>query len=329
MSKNREELLVILGPTASGKTSFSVNLSKYFQAEIISADSMQVYRDMDIGTDKIDKELQKLIPHHLLDIISPEEEFSVAEYKEKARKKIAEISSRDNIPVMVGGTGLYIRSVLENYTLPDLPDDKIRNKLKDFADRRGEKGRKMLHARLRGIDPAYARKIHHNDVKRVTRALEVFYLTGKTRTYYGYLQSKMPPPYRDLKLGIWRKRQKLYDRIDSRVEEMFDEGLLEEVKTLREKYNFSKTAGQALGYKELFSFLEGEINLDEAKELIKKRTRRLAKKQISFFKRDKDIVWFNPDDWQSYEDCLLEAVNLISKSFDSVEFNFKLKHAGI
>ena len=325
MERPRAELAIILGPTAGGKTSLSLSLSKFIDCEIISADSMQIYREMDIGTDKIPRPLRDDPPHHLIDIISPEEEFSVARYKELAREKISRISGRGNLPVMVGGTGLYINSVIEDYLIPDMPAGGIREAFYKYADKWG---RKRLHSHLEYIDPEYAARIHPNDLKRVSRALEIYYMTGRTRTFYEFLQRRKPPRYRMVKIGVWRERSRLYSRIEDRVEEMFERGLLEEVEYLCENYDLSLTARQALGYKELFGYLEDEISLEEAKRLIKKRTRNLAKKQLTFFKRDSDIIWVNPD----YRDNLQLSVELgriLQNNFLTLDSALNLDFRGI
>ncbi len=316
MKNYQEPLVIIFGPTASGKTSLSLKLAQYIDSEIISADSMQIYQDMDIGTDKVNEESRKEVPHHLIDIITPEEDFSVAEYKMLAREKISNIISRDKLPILVGGTGLYIKAVIENYLLPDIADNNIREQFYQYANKWG---RKRLYKHLVNIDPEYAARIHYNDLKRVSRALEIYYSTGKTRTFYEYLQKKMPVRYNHLKIGIWRDREKLYSRINQRVEEMFKEGLIKEVKILLDKYEPGRTASQALGYKELFEYFAGEIKKEKAKKLIKKRTRNLAKKQISFFKRDKDIIWINPDYWNT-DELAIKLSGIIS---DKLKLNFQ------
>lgn len=325
MISHKEHLAIILGPTASGKTSISLKLARYIDCEIISADSMQVYKDMDIGTDKLDKEERKKLPHHLIDVKSPEDEFSVAEYKTLAREKISEVIARDKLPLLVGGTGLYIKAVIEDYLLPDISDNNLRGFFYQYAEKWG---RKRLYKHLVNIDPEYAVRIHHNDLKRVSRALEIYYSTGKTRTFYEFLQNKKPARYNYLKIGIWRKREKLYNRINQRVEEMFEEGLMEEVKFLQEKYDLSPSATQALGYKELFKYFSGELKEKKARNLIKKRTRNLAKKQLSFFKRDKDIIWVNPDYWNINE-LAIRLTGIISDKLNLYSQEFSECQAGI
>ncbi len=321
----QENLVILLGPTASGKTSFSLKLAKYINCEIISADSMQIYKGMDIGTDKLPEEKRKNPPHHMIDIISPEEEFSVAEYKSQARNKITEITQKNKLPIMVGGTGLYIKAVVENYLLPNLPDSNIRKVFYNYAE---EWGRKRLYNYLVDIDPEYADRIHYNDLKRVSRALEIYFLTGKTRTFYEYLQEKQPAKYDHLKFGIWRTRDRLYKRINNRVEEMLDEGLIEEVKYLYNNFELSLTAKQALGYKELIKYFTEEISLEKAKILIKKRSRNLAKKQLSFFKRDSDIIWINPDYWNEHE-LTMHLASIVAKKYNLSSIHQLNNNAGI
>ncbi len=319
------DLLIILGPTASGKTSISLELADYFDCEIISADSMQIYREMDIGTDKVAGKIRRKIPHHLIDIVSPEEEFSVADYKKRAEKKISLINEKNNLPVMVGGTGLYINAVVENYLLPELPHTRLREVFKRYAD---NYGRNKLYRYLKQIDPQYAEKIHPNDIRRVTRALEIYFISGKTRTFFEYLQEKQPCRYRYLKIGIKRRRKILYRRINSRVDKMFARGLEDEVRELNKKYNLSTTARQALGYKEILDYFSGDIDKNEARRLIKKRTRQLAKKQLSFFKRDHDILWINPDNWE-FQELIIRLAGIISEIFDLTNQKFKGLRAGI
>ncbi len=287
-----EKVLVILGPTAAGKTKLSLELAKNFRGEIISADSMQVYRGMDIGTAKAGKEERESVPHHLLDVVSPEEKFSVADYQEMVDQIIPGIVEKGRIPMLVGGTGLYIKAVIEGFLFPEMDNDyKLRNQLKKLAETHGNK---YLHNKLTDIDPQLAEKIHPNDLRRVIRGIEVYKKTGKTITYYKKKQQQSPDRYLSLKFGLTWNRDDLYQRINQRVDQMIEKGLVDEVKgLLNSGYNLSKTARQGLGYKEIIDYLEGEYALDEAVRLLKRNTRRFAKRQLTWFKRDDSINWFN------------------------------------
>ena len=232
-TESKFPLLVIMGPTAVGKTSLSLNIAKKCNGEIISADSMQVYREMDIGTDKVSQEIQKKITHHLIDISSPEEKFSVAEYQKKVDNLITEITNKGKLPMLVGGTGLYIDAVVKGFMLPEMEKDKVlREELREKAARHGNK---YIHNMLAEIDPELADKLHPNDLRRVIRGIEIYYQTGKTKTYYKKKQKKRGPRYNFLKIGLKRERDELYKRINKRVDQMIEEGLLDEVKQLYNK----------------------------------------------------------------------------------------------
>lgn len=284
-------LLVILGPTATGKTELSLHVAKKINGEIISADSMQIYRDMDIGTAKVKQEIRNEIPHHMIDIISPEEEFSVAEYQEMVDELISSIHKQNKFPIMVGGTGLYIKAVIEGFLLPDMEKDPgLRKKLRTEASKYGNK---HVHNKLKEVDPPLAEKLHPNDLRRVIRGIEICHQTGKTKTEYIREQKNKPDRYNALKIGLTRNRNKLYERINKRVDIMLKKGLITEVENLQKKYKLSKTARQALGYKEIISYLNGKIDKKEAINEIKQGTRHLAKKQLTWFKRDERINWIN------------------------------------
>ncbi len=305
-------LPVILGPTASGKTELSLKIAEKFNAEIISADSMQIYKDMNIGTAKVSTEIQNNIPHHMLDIVTPDREFSVADYQKKVDKLIPDIYRRKKIPLMVGGTGLYIKAVTEGFLLPEMDsNEKLKRKLRKLAK---EKGNKFVHNKLAKIDPRLAEKLHPNDLRRVIRGIEIFVQTGKTKTFYTNKQKS--PRYRILKIGLYREREELYRRINRRVDKMIEKGLIEEVKYLCNNYNLSKTARQALGYKEIISYLEGEIDPGEAVRIIKRDTRHYAKKQFTWFKRDKSINWFNLSQMEVVE-VNEECISLIKNKLNN------------
>ncbi len=319
MIKNKKyPLIILLGPTAVGKTSLSLDIAEEINAEIISADSMQIYKDMDIGTDKIKEEYRKIIKHHMIDIITPENQFSVADYQKKVDKIIPKIVGRGKIPLMVGGTGLYINAIVEGFTLPQMEkNNELRKKLKREAE---VYGNKYIHEKLNSIDPDLAQKLHPNDLRRVIRGIEIYEQTGKTKTYFEKKQEQRPPRYNYLKIGLKRSRQSLYERINLRVEQMIKKGLIKETKMLRKKYDLSKTALQALGYKEIINFLDNNYDKDEAIRLIKRNTRHLAKKQLTWFKRDEDINWFNLSD--NNNTVYKEILELIESELNS---NFKGK----
>ena len=286
----REKVLVLIGPTAVGKTKLSIEIAKAFNCEIISGDSMQIYRGMDIGTAKIKKEEMDGIPHHLIDIKEPHENFSVAEFQELVRRKITEIHARGKIPFIVGGTGLYIQAVLYDYEFPDDSyDPELRQKLMDEVD---EKGIEHFYQKLMAVDPVKAKKIHPNNKRRIVRALEVYYTTGETMSAISAKQKK-EPIYDCLIIGLTMDREKLYERINARVDQMMDEGLLDEVKRLYEMDLKDVSATQAIGYKELFEYFEGKVSLEEAVENLKRNTRRFAKRQLTWFKNKMTVEWFD------------------------------------
>jgi len=316
----RLPLVVILGPTAIGKTKLGVDLALKLNGEIISGDSMQVYKHMDIGTAKIRPVEMRGIPHHLINIKEPNESFSVAEFQKLAEDKIYEISSRSKLPLIVGGTGLYIQAVIDNYRFNEQEDVKqLRNKLFDLAN---EKGNNYLYAKLAAVDPITAGKIHVNDLKRITRALEYYELTGKriSENTTGYDTSEMGK-YNAILIGLNMERQKLYERINLRVDKMLEEGLIEEVKALLAKgYSASFCAMQSLGYRQIIAYLNGQYQLEEAVELIKRDTRHFAKRQLTWFRRDTRIHWFDIDKYIEYQHLLDEIVILVGRTiYNDVE----------
>lgn len=285
-------LIVILGPTAAGKTELSLKIAEIINGEIISADSMQIYRMMDVGTAKASKEEQEKIPHHLIDIIDPDQEFSVADYQETVDKLIPEIIGRGALPILVGGTGLYIKAVVEGFLFPEMNTNmNLRNQLEIEAS---EHGNQYVHDKLQEIDKKLAEKLHPNDLRRVIRGIEVFHETGHTITYYKRKQEETPSRYNALKIGLTRERSILYQRINQRVVKMIENGLIEEVKSLLDSgYDLGTTALQGLGYKEIIGYLDNEYTLDEAIRVLKRDTRHFAKRQLTWFRRDKSIHWFD------------------------------------
>lgn len=289
----KRKVIVIVGPTASGKTGVSIDLAKKINGEIISADSMQIYKKMNIGTAKVTPEEADGIKHYLVDVLNPDEEFSVAKYKELAEQAIEEILKKGKVPIIVGGTGLYV-SVLTNGI--ELSEEKEDNSIRILLEERVKKeGIDGLYSELQEIDPESALKIDKNNTRRVIRALEIYKLTGKTKTQADK-DSIKEPKYDYSIYGILTDREELYNRINMRVDIMIEQGLIEEVKELREKYNFSKTALQGIGYKEVIEYLDGRVSKKEMIEKIKLESRRYAKRQMTWFKRDKNIKWYSRDE---------------------------------
>lgn len=285
-----QNLLVIVGPTAVGKTELSIQLAKRFQGEIISCDSMQIYKGMDIGTAKATAEERAEVPHHLIDIVSPDVSFSVQAFQQLARQTIHDVQARERLPILVGGTGLYIEAVTYDYRVPPVKQDaKLRQKYHALAE---QQGNDALYQRLVKVDPITAQRLHPNDRKRVIRALEVYHLSGKP--FSAYVQAKRAYYDSMVWIGLTMPRDQLYARINERVDHMISKGLVEEVKRLQEKgYDLNLTSMQAIGYKEILSYLKGEISFAEAIHLIKRGTRKYAKRQFSWFKRMRNIHWFD------------------------------------
>lgn len=282
--------MVLIGPTAVGKTSLSIELAKKYNGEIISGDSMQIYKEMDIGTAKIKQHEMKGFPHHLIDIKEPDEAFSVAEFQELVREKITEIISRGKLPIIVGGTGLYIQSVIYDYQFSDAPsDESIR---KELEKRAALEGNENLHDELQRIDPRSAEKIHPNNIRRVIRALEVYHLTGKTISEY---QDKQDPEliYDTALIGLTMERESLYKRINTRVDLMIEEGLLSEVEKFYTQGLKDCQSIQAIGYKELYEYFENRTTLQEAIEQLKQNSRRYAKRQLTWFRNKMNVTWFD------------------------------------
>ncbi|MEH7525851.1 tRNA (adenosine(37)-N6)-dimethylallyltransferase MiaA [Bacillus sp. JJ1503] len=289
----KEKLVVLIGPTAVGKTKLSIELAKRFNGEIISGDSMQIYKGMDIGTAKIKKDEMEGIPHHLIDIKDPKEPFSVAEFQELVREKISEISLRGKLPMIVGGTGLYIQSVIYDYHFSDAPsDDDFRQMLEKKAE---AEGNESVHLELSKVDPESAERIHPNNVRRVIRALEVYHCTGKT---INELQENQKPElmYNTAIIGLTMDREILYQRINTRVDLMIKEGLLEEVERLFNQDIKDCQSIQAIGYKELYEYFSHSISLEEAISQLKQNSRRYAKRQLTWFRNKMNVDWFDLSD---------------------------------
>ena len=293
----KQPLVILTGPTAAGKTKLSIALAKAIDGEIISADSMQVYRHMDIGSAKVRPEEMEGIPHHLIDILDPAEDFNVVRFQSLAKRALKEIYGRNRIPIVTGGTGFYIQALLydidftENQERPE-----VRKKLEALA---AEKGAEALYELLKKADPRAAEQVHANNVKRVIRALEYYQLTGKRISEHNEAQQQKESPYNGAYFVLNDERERLYARIDARVDAMLEEGLLEEVKTLQAMgCSRGMVSMQGLGYKELLSHLEGEISLVEAIRILKRDTRHFAKRQLTWFRRERDVIWLNQQDYQ-------------------------------
>lgn len=283
-------LVAIVGPTAVGKTAISIQLAQQFDGEIVSADSRQIYRGLDIGTAKATLAQRQAAPHHLLDVVAPDEIFTLAEYQRAAYAAIAAIHSRGHLPLLVGGSGLYVRAVLEGLTIPEAPPDEIlRAELEEFA---ATEGAVALHARLQAIDPVAAARIDPRNVRRTVRALEVCLLTGIP---ISELQQAKPPAYCILRIGLTRPRPVLYERIDSRIEAMMAQGLVQETQRLLEAgYSPQLPALTGVGYSQIIQYLLGQFTREQAVAAIKKQTRRFVRQQSTWFRRDDaGIRWFD------------------------------------
>ena len=301
---NKKPLIILTGPTSVGKTSLSISLAKAVDGEIISADSMQVYKYMDIGTAKVTKEEMGEVAHYLISEFEPDEEFSVVKFQQYARKYIKSIHERNKIPILVGGTGFYIQAVLYDIDFEaNTSDSSYRNELEQLA---AYKGSEYLHELLKDVDPESGIAIHPNNTKRIIRALEYIKQTGEPISVHNEEQRKKESPY-DYKYFVLNiDRNKLYDRINHRVKIMIEDGLIDEVRRLIDMgYTKNMVSMQGLGYKEMIEYLEGECTLDEAIEKLKRDTRHYAKRQLTWFNREKDIVWVDKDRF-SNESVIIE-----------------------
>lgn len=310
--ENKIPLLVIAGPTASGKTKLAVELGKIYNGEVVSADSMQIYKGMSIATAKPDKEEMQGIPHHLIDFLEPDRAFSVADYVKLAAQAINDIYQRGKLPILCGGTGLYISSLIDNINFDDtVGDSDIRSKLEIEAR---ELGNHVLWEHLYQVDEETALKVHENNLPRVIRALEVYQLTGVPMSQHKKNSRRESTPYDCCIIGIgFEDRQVLYDRINQRVDSMIEKGLIEEARHMYENHNMV-TAHQAIGYKELIPYFENSSSLDECIEKIKQETRRYAKRQLTWFRRVDGIRWVNADKIDDYKNFLKKIQNIIAKS---------------
>jgi len=302
MSNSQPPLLVIVGPTAVGKTALSLQLAQELQGEIISADSRQIYRGMDIGTAKASPAEQALVPHFMIDVVSPDEILTLAEFQRHVYRLIGEIQQRGHLPMLVGGSGQWVQAVVEGWGIPAVPPDMA---WRQEVEQRAEViGAEALHAELAAIDPDAAQKLDYRNVRRVIRALEVYHKTGVPISVH---QRKSPPPYDIKQIGLTRPREELYQRLDQRIDQMMADGLLAEVKGLAEAgYDWNLPAMSGLGYRQMGQYLRGEVSLDEAVMLIKRETRRFVRQQYNWFRLDDpQIAW----------------LDLESKSLDLLELN--------
>ncbi len=291
----KPKVVVIVGPTASGKTALSIELAKKLDGEIISSDSMQIYKDMDIGTAKVTKEEAQGIKHYLVDFVSPDQRYTVSDFKKDAETAIKEILEKGKVPIVVGGTGLYVNSLIYGIEYQDMKiDEDYRNELMSRAEEPAEL--EKLWNEANDIDPEAMTKISKNDKKRIIRVLEIFKSTGKTKTEQEILSRQKGTKYDYKVFGISMDRQKLYERINLRVDLMIEAGLEDEVRNLLNKYSEFPTAMQGLGYKEVKEYFDGFLTRDEMIEKIKQESRRYAKRQLTWFRRNEDIIWLDKDD---------------------------------
>lgn len=304
-----KDLIVLTGPTAVGKTSLSIALAKAVDGEIISADSMQVYKYMNIGTAKITEEEKCGIPHFLIDELEPDEEFNVTIFKNKVMGYIEDIKSRGKVPIIVGGTGFYIQSVIYDINFNEYGDDSnVRKKYEAMAE---TLGKSELHKKLALVDREYADSVSYNNVKKVVRALTFFEMTGEKLSEHNKRERERSSPFDFAYFVLTMDRKKLYERIDKRVDLMFDMGLVEEVKALMTKgYDKSLVSMQGIGYKEVIDYLSGKTSLEECIDIIKRDTRHFAKRQLTWFKREKVVTYIDKDEFDAEDKCLKEMLRV-------------------
>ncbi|EGO86639.1 tRNA (adenosine(37)-N6)-dimethylallyltransferase MiaA [Clostridium botulinum C] len=309
----KQDLFILAGPTAVGKTDISIKLAEKLNGEIISADSMQIYKHMDIGSAKITEEEKHGIKHYMIDFVDPLDEFSVAEFKEKSKNTIESIASKGKLPMIVGGTGFYIDSLIFNYDFANTyKDEEYREYLKNLADK---KGKEYVHELLKDIDEESYKRLYPNDLKRVIRALEVFKLTNKTISEFNEEQDKFDIPYNVYYFVLNMDRSKLYERINKRVDIMIERGLVEEVKMLRSMgCTADMQSMKGIGYKEILYYLDGKMTLEDAIELIKKGSRNYAKRQLTWFRKDKRVIWIDKDQYENDS----EICNAIVEKFNNL-----------
>jgi tRNA dimethylallyltransferase len=303
----KRPMVILTGPTSVGKTALSIALAKRINGAVISADSMQVYRHMDIGSAKIRREEMDGVQHYLVDVLEPDEEFHVVKFVKMAKEALEEIYAANKIPVIVGGTGFYIQALLYDIDFTEQDGDAAyRSSLEALAD---EKGIAYLHDMLKEVDPESASAIHANNRKRVIRALEFYHQTGQKISEHNEKERQKTSPYQFAYFVLNDERKMLYERIDKRVDAMLAEGLVEEVTRLKEMgCHRQMVAMQGLGYKEILDYLDGELTLDEAVYIIKRETRHFAKRQITWFKRERDVIWFNKNEYGYDDEKILDEM---------------------
>ena len=303
----KRPMIILAGPTAVGKTAASIRLAKAVGGEIISADSMQVYRHMDIGSAKIRPEEMEGVPHYLVDVLEPEEDFNVVRFQQMAKAAAEEIYARGRIPIAAGGTGFYIQALLYDIDFTENDgDSSFRRELEKTAE---EKGGEYLHSLLQEADPEAALQIHPHNIKRMIRALEFQHQTGRKISEHNETEREKESPYNFAYFVLTDDRSRLYDRIDRRVDLMMEEGLLDEVRFLKERgVRRDSTAMQGLGYKELYAFLDGEYPLEEAVRIIKRDTRHFAKRQLTWFKRERDVIWADKSVIGQDDDAVIDFI---------------------
>lgn len=311
---NKIPLFLLVGPTGVGKTSLSIDIAEKLNGEIISADSMQIYKYMNIGTDKISENEMNGIPHYLIDIIKPDEDFTVADYKIKATKCIENIYKSNKLPMVVGGTGLYINSLVYDLSFTRVPpNDDFRNKCENMANKYGNN---YIYEELKKVDLPSVKRINVNDRKRIIRALEIYYETGKPMSENYKNFRKHNDKYNIVMVGLTMKREELYSKINNRVEEMIKNGLIDEVKTLLDMgYTRDLNSLQGLGYKEVLGYLNNEMNLDETIDLIKRNTRKFAKRQLTWFRRDNRINWVDLNKYNGKDEIENYITDLCRKAY--------------
>lgn len=303
----KKPLIILTGPTAVGKTALSIRLAKAIGGEIVSADSMQVYRHMDIGSAKVTREEMEGVPHYLIDVLEPSEEFNVALFARMAKEAVDEIYSHGNIPIVAGGTGFYIQALLYDIDFTEQGEDrKIREELELQS---AERGAEYLHSLLAEIDPEAAKEIHANNQKRVIRAIEYYRQTGERISEHNRRERQKTSPYDFLYYVVTTERSELYERIEKRVDLMLESGLVEEVQALKAMgCTRDMVSMQGLGYKEILDYLQGEMSLEEAVSVLKRDTRHFAKRQLTWFKRERDVKWLNLKDYGDDRDQILEKI---------------------
>ena len=313
----KKPLFILIGPTAIGKTDISIELAGILNGEIISADSMQIYKHMDIGTAKPTVQEMNGIRHYLIDELYPDEEYSVSVFRDSAGKYIDDILSRSKLPMVVGGTGLYINSLSHNLDFTGIISDwEYRNHLQELADNNGNS---YVHKMLLSVDPQSYNRLHENDLRRIIRALEVFKYTGRTISEFQKLSKEKPIDFELCMIGLNMDRKHLYDRINLRVDKMIEQGLVEEVKLLLDMgYNKSLVSMQGLGYKEIVSYLEGTYSLEGSIDMLKQNTRHFAKRQLTWFRREERINWIDVDEIQNKAIVIKNITELIAGKLNYV-----------